>query len=324
MGPAVLVRTSVPANRFAPAIVILSAQTTSIGRRGDVRMDTPSGRQVSKLHLLIHRRLRNGMEFWAIEDNHSVNGTFVNSRKVTVQTLVPGDEIVIGGGPSFKTGDVLQSTDSAFCRYCFYPIDPIVRFTAKVDPNASIRDNESGDICSICYQSVVAPELLPCGHRFCLDCIQQWAETCRKNCRCALCPMCRATFLQSQITPAEATLLGDEMHVWSVDAMLKDLRVRSCRVVKGANIFKKWTRNHKKWFWCALNCVAQRRPRRILFLHLTKATAAHVIAASQEELQQAMLNFEISEISQDPDVNATKVLLFILTKMYCKAGEIVC
>jgi hypothetical protein len=316
MGRAVLVRTSVPPNPFAPAVVILSAQTTSVGRRGDVRMDTPSRRQVSKLHLSIHRRLRHGIEIWLVEDHESVNGTFVNSRKVKVQRLFSGDEIVIGAGPNFMTGDVLKSTDSAFCRYCFYTIDPMVQFGPKVDPNASIRDDQSRDVCSICYEPIVAAEVLPCGHRFCLDCIQQWAERCRRDCRCAVCPMCRATFLQSQITPAEATLSGDEMLVWSVEAMLRDLKVRSCRVLKGVNIFKKWTCNHKKWFWAAFSRVAQKEPRRILFLFLTKATAAHVMAASLEELNQAMRNFEIDGMSEDRDSNTAKVLMFILTKLY--------
>jgi nitric oxide reductase activation protein len=128
--------------------------------------------------------------------------------------------------------------------------------------------------------------------------------------------MCRATFLRSQIIPAEATLRGDELYVWSVEGMLTDLRVQSCRVVKGVNIFKKWTCNHKKWFWSALNCVAQRPHRRILFLYLTKATAAHVIAASAQEIEQAMRNFEINEFCQDRDVNATKVIIFILTKLH--------
>jgi hypothetical protein len=129
-----------------------------------------------------------------------------------------------------------------------------------------------------------------------------------------VCPMCRAPFLQSQLRSCEARVVDGELEVCSVDGMLRDLRARSCRVIKGVQIFKGWTDQHKKWFWRAFNAVADIPERRMIFLALTKATAASVLSAPREELKQALANFGL-EATDDKDDMCRVLLLYVFTHL---------
>jgi hypothetical protein len=282
---------------------------TTIGRRADVRLDTQSGHEISKIHTVIYRRSRDKSETWVIEDNRSVNGTFVNSIKIHRKILIPGDEIVFGGGPNFRMGDILESTEKSSCRYRFLLPAPTVKFVSQLDPNQSLALNDSSDFCAICYQPIVSTQDLPCGHKFCLECIQEWVDTSKKAGRAAVCPMCRTPFLHSQLMPSEAVMHDGTLEVWCVGGILHELNVTNCRVIRGVNIFKKWTRKHRKWFWKALAQVDEVPARRIIFLHLTKATISHVLGASEDELKQGLDNFGVTTVDDDPAENRRKLIL---------------
>jgi len=45
--------------------------------------------------------------------------------------------------------------------------------------------NAAGEECPICYGNRKKPLQLPCGHKFCSECVEPWLR------RCAICPMCR-------------------------------------------------------------------------------------------------------------------------------------
>jgi hypothetical protein len=313
MGFGVLVRIPEEVNPRAPPIIVLTRTMTTIGRRGDIRMDTHAGHELSKIHTTIYRRARDQTETWIIEDGHSVNGTFVNCMKIHRKVLSPGDEVVFGGGPNFKYGEFLISSEKSSCRYRFLLPHPLVTFANDLDPNASLMNHDSDELCPICYQSIVASQTLPCGHTFCLECIHSWVDASKKASRTALCPMCRASFLESQLTPSEAVLREGVLEVWSIEAMLRDLNVTNCKFIRGVNIFKPWTRRHRKWFWRALNHMEQSPHRRVIFLHLTKATISHVLAACQAELQQGLKNFGVKDVGDAPEENRRRMLL-------CMAG----
>ncbi|XP_010666057.1 uncharacterized protein LOC104883257 isoform X2 [Beta vulgaris subsp. vulgaris] len=74
------------------------------------------------------------------------------------------------------------------------------------------RDQSTADAsielsCVICwteYSSVRG--VLPCGHRFCFPCIQNWADHMRSNRKEPTCPLCKAAFVSFTRVEAAATL----------------------------------------------------------------------------------------------------------------------
>jgi hypothetical protein len=315
MGFGVLIRISQDSNPNAPPVIILNRDITSVGRRGDVRMDTPTGHEISKVHACISRRCGMRKELWVIEDQQSVNGTFVNSKKVHSRVLSLGDEIVFAGGPNFRLGDMLESSSTSSCRYRFVVADPLVRFAMSLDPNASMNYTEERPICPICYDGAVAPEELPCGHSFCLHCIHDWVDACRQNCRRTVCPMCRATFLSSQLTPREVIVTPDTLEVWSLEAMLRALKANNCRAIRRGNIFKKWDAIRKKWFWTTFGEIRTKWHYRVIFLHLAKATVHYILQASDSKVMQAMENLGIEPITNNMDQNRRHLLFTVLSEL---------
>jgi hypothetical protein len=273
-------------------------------------MDTPSGREISKNHCTFHFIRRMGAEYWIAVDARSRNGTFVNGTKIHRQKLRPNDEILFGAGPDFVDNDQLVSTEGAFCRYRFLIPDPIVKLTNLIDPNSSLPPLNPEDMCSICYEPMVAPETLACGHRFCLVCIRTWAQVRLHTYQSPICPVCRAHYRLSDIHPGEAILSERELKIWTVEPILRNLGILSCKTINGANIFKEWSEKHRKWFWYAFEKVTDHEYRRPLFLHLAKASIPHITAASESEARRAMANFGL-EVSEDRDENVRKLLLFI-------------
>jgi len=59
----------------------------------------------------------------------------------------------------------------------------------------SLATKEMDDImeCSICTEVFTDPRLLPCGHIFCLQCLQSYSED-KQPGDCMLCPLCRKEF----------------------------------------------------------------------------------------------------------------------------------
>ena len=46
-------------------------------------------------------------------------------------------------------------------------------------------------VCSICFDVLVDPVVGPCGHDYCVNCIQTWYVEEKLNERCPKCPQCR-------------------------------------------------------------------------------------------------------------------------------------
>jgi hypothetical protein len=122
--------------------------------------------------------------------------------------------------------------------------------------------------------------------------------------------MCRTPFFQSQLRSCETRIVDGQLEVLSIEGMLRDLKVRSCRGIKGVQIFKEWTNQHQKWFWKAFNLVVNIPERRMIFLALTKATPGRILSASHEELEHALINFGLKALD-DKDDMCRVLLLFV-------------
>lgn len=312
MSVALFLRKSNIASQSAPPFFICNSTRTTIGRHGNIKIDTSQGKEISKIHCKLYRRQIDKDEYWVLEDNKSLNGTFVNGRKIHRVIIKNGDEIVFGGGKQFKIGEKVASTDEAECRYTFYLPPPSVKFLESIDPNAIYEeDPNSADLCPICYCSVVGKETLPCGHSFCINCIHEWARVCVKSFHPCVCPICRAIFHQSELSPEEGTINSDGIIIHCVQPFLHALNVNSCRVVKGANIFKSWSPAHRKWFFAAYNTIKDSYIRRVLFLYITKANIFSILKANSKDLAIALNNLEIEPLSQSRDGYLVPLLQYI-------------
>ena len=317
MSCAILVRMSPMENPNSPPLIELTMETTRIGRHGDVRIDTSRGKEVSKIHAKILRRERGSEYVWLIEDNKSLNGTFVNGRKIHRVFLFPNDEIVFGGGTIFHMGDTVKSTELAECRYRFFLAPPKVIFNPGIDFSATIIHSGASelDMCPICYFPIAVAETLPCGHQFCLSCIHEWARSCVKSFSPCICPMCRAPFSPSQLLIEEGEIANGIASLKQIEPLLRKVNVKSCRTIRHSNIFTEWTEERQVWFWNCYNAVKENELRRLTFLHLTHATYKHALRAKTEELANAIRNLNGRAKSTQQEM-LTEVLCLIMRTFY--------
>jgi transposase-like protein len=203
---------------------------------------------------------------------------------------------------------------NAYCRYRFFIPDPVVRFTGSVNPNASLPAVSTRELCPICYEPMIEPEGLLCGHSFCLLCVHEWAQAKISAHQRPVCPVCRAVFRLADLRPREAALEDGELRVWTVEPLLRRLGILNCKTIKAVSIFKAWSEKHTKWFWKALDRLSDNLCERRVFLSLARATLVHVLGASDSELVQALGNFEIDNVSEDRGENGRKLLLFLFER----------
>jgi len=315
---AFLLSRSIPKSIKTPLIIPIDSTETKIGRKSDVRIDTERGKEISKHHCTLYFKRNSIREFWIIEDNKSLNGTFINGKKIRKSVINSGDEIVLGGGSCFHNGDVIDSTTEAPCRYLFYvPPLPII-FEKNANPNESILPAENYDLCTICYSPSIISEELPCGHLFCSSCIHKWAEMCSNTMRPCLCPLCRTPFSISCLIPEEYEIKNNQLRVYNVKPLLIDLCIPNCRIIKKLNVFRVWDKKKEKIFWSSINLIKDDYTKMCIFLHLTKISIFKLFAATKEELMNAISNLTKETIHGDKTFLLNRLLIILNEK--CPVG----
>lgn len=320
MSTAILIRNCKIVNPNAPPYVLLNKELTLIGRRTDidVTMDTSRGKEVSKIHTRIHRKQREkeGKPYWSIEDNNSLNGTFLNGRKIKNVELHSFDEIVFGGGPKFVVGERIISTDLAECRYMFFILPPVVHYRSDINmthTNNSILESENAELCPICYTPIIGRETLPCGHSFCFSCLKEWGHVCKKRMQPCVCPMCRKVFSYSQLNSKEFTLTDNELKISFIEPLLNQIGAECCKDIRSNNIFVPWDDDMKQWFWDSFDKVKNIEYRKAPFLDLTKATVKYVLKANEKQLNVAIQNLGGTQKVTKED-SVVELLTLIMSK----------
>ncbi|OHT11036.1 FHA domain containing protein [Tritrichomonas foetus] len=292
MSTAILLRLSQQKIENAPQFVLLDKERVQIGRRSEVRMDTSRHQEISKKHATIFRKSHSFGDSWTIIDSNSLNGTFVNGRKIERSLLANGSEIVFGGGPEFLTGDLLVNYQDAECRYLFLIVPPQIKFVEQLD----IYDTETEEnhpCCSICFEQLTRFHMLPCRHCFCASCLNQWINTCYENWQPCTCPLCRKVFTQSQVLKDDAVVSQNEIFVFTLLPLLDICGFEKRDEIINMSVFTEWSDDKRETFWNAFSKVRKSFTYRIIFLHLTNMTVAKLFEASINELMIAANNFEL-------------------------------
>lgn len=292
MGTGILVNLSPESNPNAPPFAIITKDRTVVGRCGDITMDTSKGKEISKRHTIFYRHFAKSGEKWVVEDRKSLNGTFINGKRIQRSYISHGDEIVFGGGAAFHVGETVLSTAAAECRYVFYLLPHTVKIDHNIDLNKHINvDADPDDCCAICYSPLCAPQILPCGHSFCIGCIREWANSCIKNTRQCVCPMCRKPFMPTALHLEEAHITQNHIHIKTIEPLLFDVNCVSVHQLRKYNVLKKLTMRQKKKYTELFERVKENNSRRALFLHLTHATCSYLLNADDDQLQNFISNF---------------------------------
>ena len=292
MATAILLRLSPSSAATAPDFILLNKSRVQLGRKSEVRIDTSRHKEISKKHAVIIRTMHSFGTSWTIIDSNSLNGTFVNGRKIERSFLSNGYEIIFGGGPEFLTGDLLSNANSAELRYLFLIVPPKIRFIGQLD----IYDSESNDgspCCSICFEPLIRFHMLPCKHCFCAKCLNQWINTCYENWQPCTCPLCRKVFTQSQVLKDDAVLANEEIYVFTILPLLDICGAEKKEDITRLSVLKKWSRSEREKFWRFFEMVKKSFTYRLIFLHLTCMTVDHLMNASDDQLKIVADNFQL-------------------------------
>jgi hypothetical protein len=289
---AVLINTATRENPNAPRAAIITKPVTSIGRCGDIRMDTSATHEISKQHAQISYREWHGLDAWLIEDLRSLNSTLVNSTTIHQRVLKDGDEIVFGAGSSLMYGDVLLSTDSAECRYVFVIPDPALHFSARSNDSESLQPIEILEECCICYLPMVIRRRLPCGHTFCKGCVVRWRDRCHRLSRQFVCPVCRRICDSEDGKVPSLLYENGRWFVLNVEPCLRALDMLSVSEVMCLSIFERWNIQKKLSYWTAYEKVKEHPKKAQIFRWLTNSTYRALKDATEGELAIAMENLE--------------------------------
>ena len=144
-----LINISIHEGNNCPKSIILKEKETIIGRKGDIIIDTNRKKEISKKHAIIYKKKNHLHIEWIIQDLGSLNGTFVNDRKVLKQNIKHKDIIVFGCNDQIHFGDIVDLKNSE-CRYLFIIPSLEINFDQCIDYNNIIDLNNEKENCSIC------------------------------------------------------------------------------------------------------------------------------------------------------------------------------
>lgn len=294
MSFAFLVKSSTKENVKAPNLILLESERLVIGRYGDIRIDTAKRREVSKRHAAIAFSEKDGSVCWTIEDLDSMNGTFVNCRKVRRWNLSERDEVVFGGGSTFIYGDMIESSNASDCRYMFALPEPVFEFSKGSNWNEVLPLPDDCQECSICYLPMLKRTQLPCEHVFCRKCIRGWHARCATHDQEFACPICRRAYRMEECEECEMIREEAKIIVNNVEPLLRRLGICSVADLRKLSIMKPWSEDDRATFWNWVERVSKSKKsdKKEMFRWLTQSNYRAVFNANDEGLRAALSNFE--------------------------------
>lgn len=289
----ILIWTSKRTNSRAPKAIVINKDSIKIGRSSEIKIDTNKGKEISKHHCTITRVIENdGRMKYFIEDHSSINGTFVNGRKIKKIELNNNDEVVFGGGSEFYYGDILTTTAASECRYQFVNRLPSVLFLPDAEIDSHIPNKDSCPECSICMSPMIKSTKLPCGHRFCTDCIRHWSDECFENEQDIACPICRAVFNPSKVFRPESYMKNGSLEVYNMECMLRSLKMSCVNQISNISIYNQWFQKDKESFWRCYDKLIKNSNRLHVFRHIVGATFQQVMNSTEMQLIRAVTNLD--------------------------------
>lgn len=311
-----LISTTLLQNDNAPPAAIITDEIVSIGRYGTIKMDTARTHEVSKHHAEIRYEEFHGKNFWFIEDKKSMNGTFLNSKKIKKHVLKDGDEIVFGGGSCFYYGDQITSTDSAQCRYVFAIPDPVIEFSPFSNKDINLTEINDNEECCICYLPMGMKSTLSCGHSFCRKCLASWGKKCAKKEIPYVCPICRHEFDPSQAIIPSLRLENNVNIIYDVEPFLRVLEITSLKEIERLSIFNPWSAEDQVLFWNYFNKISEKNKKQIIFRKVTNTSYRDIKSATTEQLEIAKNNLNIEV--KNPNYLRLEVIKEISNQIYHK------
>lgn len=294
-----LVSTSKIENPNCPKALLLCQENNILGRATDLKLDTAKSHEVSKKHANIFFSETEGKTVWTIEDRNSLNGTFLNGRKIKKRTLCNFDEIVFGGGSEFRFGDVLMTTDTAECRFAFIQPPNPIWFDSDCNQDEVLLDPDECEDCCICYLPMVKRTRLPCDHCYCKKCLREWSEKCQSENTGFHCPICRKPHDISFANPPAVIVDDDSFTVKNVEPFLRKIGMKSVAEVRKISIMVPWDTDDKEKFWATYELLKPLNNTKLeIFRWLTRCSYREVKDASEEELAHAVKNLE-GEVTSD-------------------------
>ena len=181
---------------------------------------------VSKFHAVIERE---GTDFF-IQDVGARNGTYVNGKKLVPHTKVKlnvDDKILFAAAEYLPSGE--------YNPFQFKIVTVASRAITPPTDTVKLSSDQYGAVeedlkCGICFEALLNPFSLVCGHTTCGDCLANWFATLPvvkscPTCRCAVTSSspvpCKALtdiierIVEPRLSPEELSLRRDRMEIWN-------------------------------------------------------------------------------------------------------------
>lgn len=289
---AFLIKMSGRPNNNCPNTIVLNKNEITIGRRAEVKMDTSKRKEVSKMHACITRHIKYFDCYFTVDDLHSVNGTFVNRRKIIRDELIHKDEIVFAGGNQYLVGDFLQTVDDLDCVYRFIVPETEVDFSSCTDYNNEFDITKENEECCVCFSYAHRLIELPCGHHVCVNCMQKWSLSCFERLHSLRCPYCRTKLPKMEIGKDSAEMVNGVQMVYSVEPLCKTLNVKKVDEIEKLSIHRRWTLQNREMFWDFNEKVFDSHNLKYSFHWLCECSLQQILTFNQEELRNIVENLE--------------------------------
>lgn len=287
-----------------------------IGRKALGKLDTIRKREVSRIHARITKLFtRDGSFDYFLEDNLTLNGTFVNKVKVSKRVLRDMDEVVFGGGPFYNFRDKLVTTVMSSTRYIFLKSIKGVVLSNDINLDEELPDPDDAELCPICYESILKRAKLQCNHTFCRKCLMSWVQECILERKSVVCPICKTPFDFEDLLYGDTKVMGDFVIVCNMDSMIRKLKLKSVRQVMEMSISNEWTEDKRQTFWRSHKLFKNKPDKFLVFCALTGSHIAQVLEYGTDMLRIVVRNL-LGNIELQGEELRDEAIYLILKKVF--------